>query len=130
LILSKFKFDEYDEYIKFPGYPGDTMHHRDDVYQNAQPPQELAFSAEEYRLRLDRIRTAMSQADIDCLFITSPESMYYLCGYICMWYQTKSPLEWPPSNGIAIHVDHDYLIHFETEREAVLTRTFTDITDT
>ena len=106
------------------------MQYRDDVYQNAQPQQELAFTPEEYRSRLVRIRNAMALAGIDCLFVTSPESMYYLCGYICMWYQTESPIEWPPSNGIAVHVDNDFLIHFETEREAVLTRTFTPITDT
>jgi Xaa-Pro aminopeptidase len=106
------------------------MQYRDDVYQNAQPPQELAFPAEEYKLRLQRLRNVMSVNGVDCLFITSPESMYYISGYICMWYQTESPIEWPASNGIAVHVDHDHLIHFESEREAVLTRTFTEIADT
>lgn len=106
------------------------MEYRDQVYQQAEAEAEVAFDAEEYRQRLQRLRRAMAAEQLDCLFITSPESLYYICGYICMWYQTESPFEWPPSNGIAVHVDHDYLIHFESEREAVLTRTFTTIRDT
>ena len=56
--------------------------------------------------------------------------MYYVSGYVCMWYHTESPMEWSATNGIAVHVDHDRLIHFETEREAVLTRTFSVSKDT
>ncbi|MBT6205082.1 MAG: aminopeptidase P family protein, partial [Rhodospirillaceae bacterium] len=80
--------------------------------------------------RLTRIRQAMAKAKIDCLFLSSPESMYYLSGYVCMWYHTESPLEWSATNGIAVHVDHDRFIHFETEREAVVTRTFSCSKDT
>jgi hypothetical protein len=37
-----------------------------------------------------------------------------------MWYQTEGSVEWPPLNGFAVHVDHDWFIHFETERESFL----------
>ena len=67
----------------------------------------------------------MAADNLDCLLITSPESLYYVSGYMCMWYQTESPFEWPPGNAIAVHVDHDQYIHFETEREAVTSRLFT-----
>ena len=106
------------------------MTYRDEVYFHAQPDAEVPFSEQEFAGRLERIRAAMAAAEIDCLFLTSPESMYYVSGYICMSYQTESPLEWPPANGIAVHVDHDRFIHFETEREAVLTRTFSVTSDT
>tara|TARA_Y100001960_G_scaffold296506_1_gene342069 strand:+ start:2933 stop:4174 length:1242 start_codon:yes stop_codon:yes gene_type:complete len=106
------------------------MDYRDEVYFNAQPDREVAFSEEEYAQRLTCIRKAMAKAGIDCLFLSSPESMYYVSGYRCMWYHTESPLEWTATNGIAVHIDHDKYIHFETEREAVLTRTFTVDTDT
>ena len=72
---------------------------------DAEPDRELAFPASEFARRLDRIRREMSDNDIDCLFVTSPESMYYLSGFMCMWYQTESPMEWPPSNGFAVHVN-------------------------
>ena len=106
------------------------MEYRDEVYFQAPAEPEVPFSEAEFAGRLQRIRTAMARAEIDCLFLTSPESLYYVSGYQCMWYQTESPMEWPPSNGIAVHVDHDRFIHFETEREAVLTRTFTVSRDT
>ena len=106
------------------------MNYRNEIYFEAEPDRELPFPKDEYTNRLNRIRQAMQQADIDCLFLTSPESMYYLSGYMCMWYQTESPFEWPPSNGFAVHVDHDGFIHFETEREAYLTRMFSVEGDT
>ena len=106
------------------------MAYRDEVYFQASVEPEVPFGEEEFAERLQRIRAEMAGAGIDCLFLTSPESLYYVSGYLCMWYQTESPMEWPPSNGIAVHVDHDRFIHFETEREAVLTRTFTVSRDT
>jgi Xaa-Pro dipeptidase len=106
------------------------MEYRDEVYFEAQPEREVPFPEEEYAQRLTRIRKAMAAAGIDCLFLSSPESMYYVSGYRCMWYHTESPIEWSATNGIAVHVDHDHYIHFETEREAVLTRTFTVDKDT
>ena len=106
------------------------MAYRDEVYFQALAEPEVPFEEEEFAGRLQRIRAAMAGAGIDCLFLTSPESLYYVSGFQCMWYQTESPMEWPASNGIAVHVDHDRFIHFETEREAVLTRTFTVSRDT
>ncbi len=100
------------------------MKYRNEIYFEAEPDRELPFPKEEFEQRLMRIRGGMSKANIDCLFLTSPESMYYLSGFNCMWYQTESPIEWPASNGFAVHVDHDRFIHFETEREAFLTRMF------
>ena len=106
------------------------MDYRDDVYFNASVETERPFSQAEFDARLARVRTAMAAAKIDCLFLTSPESLYWISGYRCMWYQTESPIEWAATNGIAVHVDHDRYIHFETEREAVLTRIFTVDKDT
>jgi Xaa-Pro aminopeptidase len=106
------------------------MEYRDDVYFHAEVESELPFTAEEFAQRLRLVRKAMERAGIDCLFLTSPESMYWISGYRCMWYQTESPVEWAATNGIAVHVDHDRYIHFETEREAVLSRIFTVDQDT
>ena len=106
------------------------MDYRDEVYFEARPEREQPFADEEFAGRLTRIRAAMAEAEIDCLFLSSPESMYYVSGYVCMWYHTESPMEWQATNGIAVHVDHDRFIHFETEREAVLTRTFSCSRDT
>lgn len=42
---------------------------------------ELAFSVEEYRGRIDGVRRAMREADIDVLLVSHPPNVYYLSGY-------------------------------------------------
>jgi len=78
------------------------------------------FSLQEYDARVLRIREAMSRAQIDCLFLSAPESIYYVSGYACEWYQASSPEPWWPASGVAIHVDHEHFIHFEHTQEATL----------
>jgi len=85
-----------------------------------RPSGEAPFDRDEYTARLDRIRQGMSQAGIDCLFLSSPESLHYVSGYACEWYQANSPATWLPASGIAIHTDHDRFIHFEHLQEATL----------
>ena len=81
---------------------------------------EVPFPDEEFAARLERVRAAMATAGVDLIYATSPESIYYLSGFQCEWYQAQSGRNFPPSSGIAVHVDHDGFIHFETPSEAVL----------
>lgn len=81
---------------------------------------ETPFPDEEFATRLRRVREAMAAARVDLLYATAPESIYYLTGFQCEWYQAQSGRNFPPSSGVAIHVDHDDFIHFETPSEAVL----------
>lgn len=106
------------------------MEYRDEVYFHSKPEKEVPFSDDEYRRRLSRIRERMSRSGIEMLLLTAPESMYYVSGYQVMWNQAQSPRQWPASSAIAIHVDHDSFILFDSEREAVLGRIFTNSTDT
>jgi Xaa-Pro aminopeptidase len=106
------------------------MDYRDDVYFNSQPENEAPFSAQEFAARLDRLRRKMAETKIDMLYLMAPESMYYLSGYQAEWYQAQSPRQWPASSAIAVHVDHDRYILFDSEREAVLGRVFTRSVDT
>jgi Xaa-Pro dipeptidase len=105
------------------------MDYRDDVYFNSQPENEAPFSAEEFAARLDRVRRRMAESKVDMLYLMAPESMYYLSGYQAEWYQAQSPQQWPASSAIAVHVDHDRYILFDSEREAVLGRVFTRTID-
>lgn len=86
---------------------------------------EVAFPKEEFEGRLTRIRAAMSKANVDLIFISSPEMQYYVSGFQCEWYQGQSPAQNPPTSGIAVHVDHDRYIHFETPSETMLVATGT-----
>ena len=106
------------------------MDYRDDVYFNSKPESEAPFSAEEFAGRLQRLRRKMEEAKIDMLYLMAPESLYYLSGYQAEWYQAQSPQQWPASSAIAVHVDHDRYILFDSEREAVLGRLFTRSVDT
>jgi Xaa-Pro aminopeptidase len=82
---------------------------------------ELPFPEIEFADRLTRIREQMAHRKIDLLFAMAPESIYYLSGFQGEWYQAQSGAAFPPTSGIAVHVDHDRLIHFETPSEAMLT---------
>ncbi len=95
---------------------------RDLALEECQPEMELAFSLEEYQQRLQRIRARMEDEGIDVLWLMSPESLYYVSGYKCIWYQAQSPKRWPATSGIAIHKDHDDFILFDTPSEAIMCR--------
>lgn len=82
---------------------------------------EHPFSEAEYRGRLERLRAAMAEAKVDLLFLTAPESIHYLTGFACEWYQAQSGRAFPATSGVAVHVDRDDYIHFETPSEAILT---------
>ena len=92
-----------------------------DALAQAEAHKELPFPKSEYDGRLHRARKEMSKAGIELLFLMSPESIYYFTGFQSEWYQAQSGKAFPPTSGIAIHADHDYLIHFETPSEAILT---------
>ena len=97
------------------------QHNFQEALAAAPDHKELPFPPEEFQSRLTRVRQAMADAGIDLLFATAPESLYYLTGFQCEWYQAQSGRPFPPTSGLAVHVDHDRTIHFETPSEAMLT---------
>jgi len=95
---------------------------RDLALEECQPEMELAFSQQEYDARLSAIRARMAADGIDLLWLMAPESLYYVSGYKCEWYQAQSPKQWPATSGIAIHRDHDKFILFDTPSEKIMCR--------
>ena len=95
---------------------------RDLVLGQCSPEKELGFSLDEFDARLNAIRERMSRDGIDLLWLMAPESLYYVSGYTCEWYQAQSPKQWPATSGIAVHVDHDRFILFDTPSEQVMCR--------
>jgi Xaa-Pro aminopeptidase len=102
---------------------------RDLALETCQPEMELAFNAQEFKERLQRIRTRMARDKIDLLWLMAPESLYYVSGYKCEWYQAQSPKQWPATSGIAVHKDHDRFILFDTPSEKIMCRFVTCATD-
>ncbi|TVQ56832.1 MAG: aminopeptidase P family protein [Rhodobacteraceae bacterium] len=95
---------------------------RDLVFEACRPETDLPFTEAEFADRLRRIRARMDAAGVDVLWLMSPESLYYVSGYTCIWYQAQSPRSWPATSGIAIHRDRDDFILFDTPSEAVMCR--------
>jgi Xaa-Pro dipeptidase len=106
-----------------PWEMGERLNDRERVVKYGAPAMEAPFSQAEYRMRLDRVRDGMRAAGIDLLYVMSPEGMCYLSGYANEWYQAQSPKAWAASSGIAVHVDHDHFILFDSVAETILIRT-------
>ncbi|MSP81468.1 MAG: aminopeptidase P family protein [Alphaproteobacteria bacterium] len=79
---------------------------------------DLAFPLEEYRDRIHRVRKRMAKARIDLLYVTVPDHVAYLHGFIASWYKANSPMRYPQLYGTAIHVDSEDFIHFDNPTEA------------
>lgn len=84
------------------------------------PKPDLPFSGDEYEDRLRRLREVMEQEQIDLLYMTAPDSMGYLHGYSNRYLKGHSSTRFPPFAGTAIHVDHDHMIHFDSDNEVAL----------
>jgi Xaa-Pro aminopeptidase len=101
---------------------------RERFLRECSPEMEAAFPIEEYRRRLARTREAMASAELDVVYLSSPESMCWLSGFAAEWYQGQSPTTFYPASGLAVHADHDRWIHFDTEDEWILAK-FTSVSE-
>ena len=93
--------------------------------ENYRPAMQVPFTLQEYQGRVDRVKKVMARENIDLLYCSSPISLFYLTGYQSMWYQTESPMDWPPLSGVAIKQDAERIIFFDRAREEIITRTYT-----
>ena len=98
----------------------ERMSNREHITRHCIPERDVPFGEAEFAERMERIRGAMEARGIDLLFVSAPEGLYYVSGFLCEWYQAQSPVIWPPASGIAIHRESGQTIHFETEMEEVL----------
>ncbi len=54
-------------------------------------PEYQFFSNDEYKQRMEALRSRMEQNGVDCMLVTTPENLYYLTGYQTpgyYWWQT------------------------------------------
>jgi Xaa-Pro dipeptidase len=89
-----------------------------------------AFEPAEYADRLDRLRRAMSEAGVDVVLLSRPESMCWLHGYTARWYRHAGPPEWPALATSVVRADRDEIIHFDFSGEEELlsaTSVFRDV---
>jgi Xaa-Pro dipeptidase len=84
----------------------------------------LAFSREEYLGRIARLREAMREEGIDLLWVTTPEAVCWLHGFVSSWYKANAPMRYPQCYGTAISAHDDRFIYFDNPtEEAVVART-------
>jgi Xaa-Pro aminopeptidase len=57
---------------------------------------EVPFPAAEYERRLAAVQELMDDLNLDLLYCTEPESLYYLTGYRNSWFRSHSPRDWTP----------------------------------
>jgi Xaa-Pro dipeptidase len=93
------------------------MTHKQRTLRFGVPASEVPFPRKEYERRLGNVRSRMADAGIDLLYVTNPDHICYLSGYQAEWFQAGGPRAWPGVSGIAVHVDHDHYLHFESEDE-------------
>jgi len=79
------------------------------------------FPADEYEGRWRRVRQAMDEARVSMMFVSDPADMCYLTGYQLAGYQDAGPREWVAATGLALHVDHDVPILFDTADRFIAT---------
>jgi Xaa-Pro dipeptidase len=89
---------------------------RPQLHQELPPP----FPAEEYVDRWRRVKEAMEAARVSMLYVSDPADLCYLTGYQLAWYQDAGPAEWVAATGLALHVDHDVPIFFDTADERLI----------
>lgn len=81
-----------------------------------------AFEHAEYAGRLVRLRRAMSEAGVDVVLLSRPESMCWLHGYTARWYRHGGPPEWPALATSVVRADRDEVMHFDFGGEEELLR--------
>lgn len=94
--------------------------HFQEALAEASKSRVLAFPEAEFAQRQRRLRESMAASKVDLVFVTSPESIFYLTGFQCEWYQAQSGRAFPPTSGVAFAADRADYIHFETPSEAIL----------
>jgi Xaa-Pro aminopeptidase len=82
---------------------------------------DLVFSREEYLGRIARLRGAMIDEGIDLLWVTTPEAICWLTGFLASWYKGNSPMRYPQCYGMAISAHDERFLYFDnpTERPVV-----------
>jgi Xaa-Pro aminopeptidase len=99
------------------------------VFGPDTPRPELPFTEQEYKDRLRRVRDRMAEQKVDLLYVTAPDSMYYFHGFNARYYRGHGSTVEAPMAGTAIHVDHDYMIHFNYTMEELLLRLTSIVND-
>lgn len=86
---------------------------------------EVPFPAAEYERRLAAVQERMDDLDLDLLYCTEPESLYYLTGYRNSWFRSHSPRDWTPVTSGVVARDDGTVLFLEVAEDEHLARSTT-----
>ena len=92
------------------------------------PRRALPFDREEYLARIAKVQVAMREAGIDLLWVTTPEAICWLHGFMASWYKANAPMRYPQCYGTAIDARSGRFIHFDNPSEHPVA-TYTSISE-
>jgi Xaa-Pro dipeptidase len=78
-----------------------------DQLLQAAPPNDLAFSIEEYQARLARVRECMAAAGLETLVLTSAPNLLYLTGYETIMPTCYAVAVVPRSGDVVLHLPEE-----------------------
>ena len=85
---------------------------------------DLAFPLAEYQHRIEKLREQGAENQIDLLWITTPDAVCWMHGFLASWYKANAPMRYPQCYGTALHVESGRFVHFDNPSElAVMTVT-------
>ena len=85
--------------------------------------QELAFPRGEYAAREAKLKKLLQREKIDLLWLTTPDAVAWLHGYVVSWYKANAPMRYPQLYGTSVPANADGLLHFDNpSEEAILAR--------
>ena len=94
---------------------------------NAVP--DLAFPVEEYQSRVEKLRVEAQKAKVDLLWITTPDAVCWMHGFLASWYKANAPMRYPQCYGTALHVESGRYIHFDNPSEKAISAVTSVCTD-
>ena len=90
---------------------------------------DYAFPVEEYQARVEKLRAQAATENIDLLWITTPDAVCWMHGFLASWYKANAPMRYPQCYGTALHVESGRYIHFDNPSEKAVAHVTSVCTD-
>jgi Xaa-Pro dipeptidase len=90
-------------------------------YLREQVDWPQAFPEEEYGQRLAKVRSALSAAGLDAIYVTHPANVTYLTGYDMIWNHLRS------LTGVLVSADSDATVFFDERAHTTIVYTTPEI---
>lgn len=83
---------------------------------------DVSFPLEEYEKRKKRLKEIMVRENVEMVYITQPDDIFYFTGFNSCWYRAHSGRPWidMSAGGIALHIDKEDFICYENPAEEAL----------